>query len=110
MISFVIVRNSEYEFNRFVMITEKIAQLVELKAKVVELEKQAAAAISAELAALPGRYGFPDVKSFLSAMSAASGSRRGRRGRPRGTAQKNVGKGSGRRRRRATATATKEYF
>lgn len=86
------------------MITEKLAQLVELKAKVAELEQQAAVAINAELAALPGRYGFPDVKSFLAAVSAASDSRRGRRGRPRGTSKKSVGKGGGRRRKRATIT------
>jgi DNA-binding NarL/FixJ family response regulator len=99
----VIVRNSEYDLSS-TMITEKLAQLAELKAKVAELEKQAEAAINAELAALPGHYGFPDAKSFLAAVSAASGSRSGRRGRPRGVAKKSTGKGNGRKRKRAMIT------
>jgi DNA-binding CsgD family transcriptional regulator len=87
------------------MILEKLAQLVEMKAKVADLdEQQADAAINAELAALPGRYGFPDAKSFLSAVSTASGGRSGRRGRPRRAAKKNVWQGSGRRKKRATIT------
>ena len=99
-----VVSICEYESYRRVMITEKLTQLVQLKAKVAELEKQYEATISTELAALPGRYGFPDTKSFLAAVSAASGRWSGRPGRPRGTSKMPAGKGSRRKRKRATIT------
>ncbi len=54
------------------MVTEKLKQLAAAQAKVAALEKSITAARNRELAGLPARYGFADVKSFLAAVSAAA--------------------------------------
>jgi len=61
------------------MVTDKIKELAAAKAKVTELEASIAAELRSELASLPARYGFDDAKSFLTAVQAASGKRRGRK-------------------------------
>ncbi|MDO8544483.1 MAG: helix-turn-helix domain-containing protein [Opitutaceae bacterium] len=61
------------------MVADKIKELAAAKAKVTELEASIAAELRSELASLPGRYGFNDASSFLTAVKAASGKRRGRK-------------------------------
>lgn len=61
------------------MVTDKIKELAAAKARVTELEASIAAELRSELASLPARYGFDDAKSFLTAVQAASGKRRGRK-------------------------------
>lgn len=61
------------------MVTDKIEELAAAKARVTELEASIAAELRSELASLPARYGFEDAKSFLTAVQAASGKRRGRK-------------------------------
>lgn len=60
------------------MITDKLEQLTAARARVAELEKAMAAESASELAALPGAYGFDNVDSFVAAVKAATGVRRGR--------------------------------
>jgi hypothetical protein len=57
------------------MIADKIKELTAAKFKVAELE----ATIASELAALPASYGFESVDTFIKAVRAASGKRRGRK-------------------------------
>lgn len=61
------------------MLADKIKELAALKTKVADLETSISSEQKAELASLPARYGFSDVKSFLTAVKAASGKRRGRK-------------------------------
>lgn len=56
------------------MVSDKLKQLAAARAQVADLEK----AVAAELATLPARFGFSDVKSFLRAVRSASGGK-GRR-------------------------------
>ncbi len=66
------------------MIIKKIQELAATKAKVAGLEKAIASELNKELAALPGQFGFDDVKSFLKAVQAASKGKRaaGKKGKP----------------------------
>jgi DNA-binding NarL/FixJ family response regulator len=61
------------------MVSDKIKELAAAKARVTELESTIAAELRSELAALPARFGFADTRSFLIAVNAASGKRRGRK-------------------------------
>jgi DNA-binding NarL/FixJ family response regulator len=61
------------------MITQKIQALAVAKAKTAALEKAIAAQLHRELAALPGQYGFGDVDSFIQAVKAAAGGKRGKK-------------------------------
>ena len=79
------------------MITKKIQELAATKAKVAGLEKAIAAELNKELAALPGQFGFDDVKSFIRAVKAAGGMR----GRKAG---KRKSGGATKRRKRAIIT------
>ncbi len=82
------------------MVTDKIKELEAAKAKMAALEKSIYAQLSTELAALPGKYGFADVQSFIVAVKAAAGGRRKKGpGRP---AKKTAG--GAKRRRRAIIT------
>jgi len=85
------------------MIINKIKELEATKAKVAGLEKSIAAQLSKELAALPGEYGFDSVDSFVNAVRAASGKRRGR---PVSTGKKASG-GKKRRKRSVITDATR---
>ena len=58
------------------MITKKIQELADTKAKVASLEKAIATQLNKELAALPGQFGFDDVNTFMKAVKAASGGKR----------------------------------
>lgn len=85
------------------MISEKLKELEAARAKLAALEKAAAAEMNKRLAALPGEFNFDDVESFIAAVRAATGSKRGR---PAGAA-KSTGKRGGpgvKRRRRAVIT------
>ena len=65
------------------MVTTKIEALAAAKARVAKLEKSIASELNRELAGLPARFGFSDIKSFVGAVKAAASGKRGRRrGRP----------------------------
>jgi hypothetical protein len=80
------------------MITQQIQALAAARAKTAALEKAIAAQLNKELAALPGQYGFADVKSFIKAVKAAGGGKRG------GKKAKAVTKSGKKRRARAVIT------
>jgi hypothetical protein len=61
------------------MLTDHIKALKTAKAQVAALETEITAERNASLAALPGQYGFADVASFVAAVQAAGGKRRGRK-------------------------------
>lgn len=81
------------------MITDKLKELEALKEKAAALEAAVAEERQQELAGLPSEYGFENVDDFLTAVLAATGSRRGR---PPGRSDAPGGKGA--RRPRATIT------
>ncbi len=58
------------------MITAKINQLAIAKAKAAKLESDIARELPHELAALPARFGFPDLAAFVRAIKTVAGSRR----------------------------------
>src|ERR1017187_113107 len=80
------------------MITKKIQELADTKAKVASLEKAIATQLNKELAALPGQFGFNDVNAFMKAVKAASGGKR--------RAGKKAKRAAGGKRRRARAVIT----
>jgi DNA-binding NarL/FixJ family response regulator len=55
------------------MVTEKIKQLADLKAKAAKLEASLEAQRPAALAALPAEFGFDSLAAFIKALKAASG-------------------------------------
>ena len=61
------------------MITAQIRELEAAKAKVAALEAAVSAKRNAALASLPAQYGFDSADTFLAAVRAASGKRRGRK-------------------------------
>ena len=63
------------------MVTDKIAQLKALQAQAADLQRAIEEERARELAALPSRYGFDSVESFIKAVkaSASSGKKRGRK-------------------------------
>lgn len=65
------------------MISEKLKEIDNARAKLAQLEADAAADLKKELAALPARYGFENVKAFIKAVKAA-GSGKATRGRAAG--------------------------
>lgn len=83
------------------MVTEKLKELVAARAKVEQLEQSIMAERNQELAALPAQFGFPNVASFIAAVRAATGKRRGRR--PKG-ASAATPKAPSKRRKRAKIT------
>ena len=86
------------------MITDKIAQLAQLKATVRALEEEVSAEQRGELAGLPARYGFGNVAEFIAAVRAATG-KRGRRKLGQAKPAVNAVRASGSKRRRAKITA-----
>jgi DNA-binding NarL/FixJ family response regulator len=82
------------------MITKKMQQLEAAKAKIANLENAIAAELNKELASLPGKFGFGDVKSFLKAVKSAAGGKR------RGKAAKAGKKSAGGKKRRTRAVIT----
>lgn len=81
------------------MITDKIKELEETKAKVASLEESIAAQLNAELSELPAKYGFDSVQAFIKAVNAATGGSKGKRG-----AKKSKVAGGEKKRTRATIT------
>ena len=81
------------------MVTEQIKQLEATKAKMAKLEKEIAARMNKELAALPGKYGFDSAAEFVEAVLSASGGKRGAKKAAKAS------KGSAPRRKRAVITA-----
>jgi DNA-binding NarL/FixJ family response regulator len=63
------------------MVTDKLKQLEQTRAKLASLEASLAAEVNKELASLPAKYGFDSVDSFTQAVRAAGGGG-ARRGRP----------------------------
>jgi len=61
------------------MVAEKMKDLEAARAKVAALEQSISAERNEELVALPAQFGFSDVASFVAAVKAAAGVRRGRR-------------------------------
>ena len=55
------------------MITTKLKELEAAKAKIAGLEKSIADELNKELAALPAKFGFDSVDSFVKAVKAAGG-------------------------------------
>ena len=55
------------------MVTDKIKELEETKAKVVALEASIAEQLNKELAELPAKYGFATVEAFIKAVKALAG-------------------------------------
>lgn len=87
------------------MVTDKIKELEAARAKLANLEQSIASELNKELAALPAKYGFASVDSFIAALKAAGGGRR--RGRP-GRATKSAKATAGGRKRRKRAVITDE--
>lgn len=73
------------------MVIKKIAQLAQIQAEAAALAAQIDKERAAELAALPGNYGYASVEDFIKALKAAygAGPRRGgkKRGRPAAAAK-----------------------
>lgn len=84
------------------MVAEKLRELEATRAKVAVLEQSIAAERNQELVALPARYGFTDVASFVAAVKAATGVRRGRR--PKMSPPAAAKPATGKRRKRAKIT------
>ncbi len=55
------------------MITNKLKEIEEAKARIAALEKSIATELKSELAALPAKYGFSSVKAFAKAVKLAVG-------------------------------------
>ena len=87
------------------MVTDKIKKLEAARDKVANLEQSIASELNKELAALPAKYGFASVDSFIAALKAAGGGRR--RGRP-GRATKSAKAPAVGRKRRKRAVITDE--
>lgn len=62
------------------MVIEKIQELSALQAKAAKLQAAIETERTAELAALPGKYGYDSVKAFIKALKAAAGGGRRKRG------------------------------
>jgi hypothetical protein len=70
------------------MITTTLKEIEAARAKLAQLEAAHAEGVKSELAALPAKYGFADVKAFAKAVKAAAGGKRagkGKTGRTRAT-------------------------
>jgi hypothetical protein len=66
------------------MVIQKIKELEELKARAAKLAATIEAERTAELASLPGKYGYSDINEFIKALKQAigvrgTGARRGRK-------------------------------
>lgn len=81
------------------MVADKIKALAATKAKVAELEKDIAAELNRELAALPGKYGFTSVAAFVKAVKSATGGK---------VSASSGGGGGGEKKRRTRAVITDE--
>ncbi len=75
-------------------------ELDDARRRLAELEAEVNAQMKQELAALPSKYGFSDIDSFIAAVREASPKRRGRR--PGSKASKAVPGGARRRRGKVT--------
>ncbi len=81
------------------MVTDKLKELEAARAKLASLEESVAAERNAELAALPGKFGFASPAEFLAAFKAATGTAGSKRGRKPGKAAKASAGKSGRKAR-----------
>jgi hypothetical protein len=89
------------------MVTDKLKELEAARAKLASLEQSIASELNKELAALPGKYGFNSVDSFVDAIRAAAGGgarRAGRPGRPAAAGKTLAAAGGRKRRKRAVIT------
>lgn len=60
------------------MVIEVVKELEAAKAKVVELEQSLEKELTQKLSRLPYEFGFDDLGSFIKALKAAAGARKGR--------------------------------
>lgn len=60
------------------MLNDKLKKLAAERARLAKMELALQAETQRELAGLPAEYGFDDLKSFIKALKAAAGGRRGR--------------------------------
>lgn len=67
-----------------VMISDKIKQLEETKAKMASLMKAISSELDRELRALPAQYGFDNAGDFIAAVKRATGGRGSRKGKTKG--------------------------
>ncbi|MES2695071.1 MAG: helix-turn-helix domain-containing protein [Verrucomicrobiota bacterium] len=74
------------------MITDRLKELETLRAKVSSLEQAISGDLDAELKALPAKMGFADADSFIAAVQAATGKRRGRKPGSKNAVKKVEGK------------------
>ena len=86
------------------MLSDKLKELNEAKARLAALEQAVASEMSSELARLPARYGFESADAFIAAVQSAGGTKR--RGRPAQPVQGNAKPAVGKRRKRAKITDT----
>jgi DNA-binding NarL/FixJ family response regulator len=84
------------------VISEKLKELSAARAKFAALEETVALERSETLKGLPAQYGFDDLESFVAALRAASGKRRGRKSGSKNATSPKPGKKA--RRKRATIT------
>ncbi len=70
------------------MVSERLKELETLRAKVSSLEHAISADLASELRSLPDKMGFPDTDSFIAAVRAATGKRRGRKPGSKNAAKK----------------------
>jgi hypothetical protein len=60
------------------MVIEVVKELEAAKAKVVELQESLEKELTQKLSRLPYEFGFEDLSSFIKALKAAAGTRKGR--------------------------------
>ena len=85
------------------MVTEKIKEIAELKAKASKLEAKMIVERKAELASLAEKYGYDSLKAFIKALKEAAGKTGKRRGpKPKGKKGKAAGKPGKRKRAKIT--------
>ncbi len=69
------------------MVTDKIKELEELQAKAAQLKQAIEVERTRELAALPAKYGYGDLATFIKAVKAAAGAAKPRGRKPKGAAK-----------------------
>ena len=89
------------------MISATLKELQATRAKLAALEKAAQAEVNKKLAKLPKEHGFDDVQSFVAAVLAATGSKRGAKLASAASTGKRGGPGKKRRHRAVITDETR---
>jgi hypothetical protein len=74
------------------MVIEVVKELEAAKAKVVELQESLEKELTQKLSRLPYEFGFEDLSSFIKALKAAAGTRKGRGKAAKGPKAEKTGK------------------